>query len=266
MSRSEYFAALCILGVINGIGSRAVQTVASQGLADAVYSTFDVSVLVWVACAIAIGLLIEDHGDRINTVDIAVGTAVLVLTALPIGGASWLGLAMLGLYLVVVADDAPSRRRGAKILIATTVPMLWSSLLFRLFSGPILRIDTFLVGHVLGTAITGNVVRFADGSSSLVILPGCSSLAGLSLVILCWVTLSQSVQHRWSIKDSVWCLLAGVSVVAVNVTRVSMMGLSEAHYKMIHSAWGNSAASTITLWLIVGFCMFGVKRELLASV
>lgn len=266
MSRSEFFAALCILGFVNGIGSRAIHTIANYGFVEAAYSTFDVSAMVWVACAIATGLLMEDHGDRINTIDIAVGAAFLALIALPIGGASWFGLAALGLYLLMVTGDATARRRGAKILIAITVPMLWSRLLFRLFSDVILQIDASLVGRLLGTTTTGNVVRFADGSGDLVILPACSSLAGLSLVVLCWVTLSQAVGHRWSIKDSMWCALASISVVAVNVSRISMMGLDEAHYEMFHGAWGNFVASTITLCLIGGFSMLGVRRELFARV
>jgi len=168
--------------------------------------------------------------------------------------------------MVLVAGAATSRRRGAKILIAITIPMLWSRLLFRLFSEFILQIDASLVGRMLRTATTGNVVRFADGSGDLVILPACSSLAGVSLVVLCWVTFSQSVQHRWSVKDAACCVLASASVIAVNVVRVSIMGLSEAHYQTLHSAWGNFVTNWITLCVIAGFCMWGTKRELFARV
>src|SRR5215471_6965513 len=79
MSRSEYFAALCILGCINGIGSRAIQAIAGYGFANATFATFDVSAPVWIACAIAISLLLEDSGDRITTFDMAIGVAFLTL-------------------------------------------------------------------------------------------------------------------------------------------------------------------------------------------
>lgn len=266
MKRSEYFAALCILGVVNGVGPKAMQAVAASGWIDAAIGTFDISVLVWVACAVAIGFLLEDEGDRIGVIDIAVGVAFLALVALPIGEAAWLGLCGLGMYIASVAGDASARRRGATILIAITVPMLWSRVLFRLFSDSILHADASLIGHVLGTAADGNVVPFADGSGTLVILSGCSSLAGLSLVALCWVMLGQSVQHKWSLEDAPWCVLAAVSVVAVNVTRISLMGLSEAHYEMVHSPWGDFVAGTITLCLVVGFCSIGMRRELFAHV
>jgi len=266
MSRSEYFAALCILGCINGIGSRAIQTIASYGLVEAMFSTFDVSALVWIACAIAIAFLLDDQGDHITIIDIVVGAAFLVLVALPSGGTSWLGVTVLGFYLLLIAGPAISRQRGAKVLIAVAVPMLWSRLLFRFFSESILHLDASLVGRVLGTATAGNIVRFADGSGDLVILPACSSLAGLSLVVLCWVTVAQTAQHPWSMKDAVWCVLAAVSVVAVNVTRISIMGLSEAHYEALHGTWGNFTTNAITLCLIAGFCMLGVRRELFGRV
>jgi len=266
MPRSEYFAALCILGCVNGIALTAIRSIADYGLAEAIFSTFNVSAIVWTACAIAIGFILEDHGDHITTIDMVVGAAFLVLVALPIGGASWFGLTALGFYLAWVAGAATSRRRGANILIAITVPMLWSRVLFRFFSEFILQIDASLVGRMLGTATAGNVVRFADGSGDLVILPACSSLAGLSLVVLCWITISQTAQHPWSLKDIVWCVLAGASVVAINVTRISIMGLSGVHYDTLHGPWGNIATSTITLCLVTGFCMLGARRELFARV
>jgi hypothetical protein len=109
--------------------------------------------------------------------------------------------------------------------------MLWSRLLFDLFSNLILQIDATFVAWLLATDRTGNIVSFADRSGSLVILPSCSSLANVSLAILCWVTISQSVGHRWSPHDIFWCLLGCMAVVVTNVTRISLMGLSVSHYE-----------------------------------
>jgi len=66
------------------------------------------------------------------------------------------------------------------------------------------------------------MVEFADGSGVLVILPACSSLANVSLAFLCWVTVSQLVCHKKSAYDLLWCLMACVSVIAVNVTWISV--------------------------------------------
>jgi exosortase/archaeosortase family protein len=139
-------------------------------------------------------------------------------------------------------------------------------LLFRYFANFILEIDASLIGLLLGTGHTGNIVRFADQSGNLVITPYCSSLANVSLAFLTWVTISQWLSHRSSLKDLYWCVLAAVTVIATNVTRISLMGLSEMHYQTIHNHWGDMITNLLILGLTVGLCLLGVKRELFSRV
>ena len=122
-------------------------------------------------------------------------------------------------------------------------------------------LDASLVAMMLGTYRSANLVEFADHSGTLLILPGCSSLADISLAMLWWVTISQVVRHRWCHQDILWCLFACVSVVALNVTRLTFMGLSHSLYDAIHSTAGNIVANVITLGLTVLICMLGVRRE-----
>src|SRR5262249_32068457 len=151
----------------------------------------------------------------------------------------------------------PERVRGALILLAMTAPMLWSRLLFQIFAKPILDIDAALVALLLGTHRTGNMVGFLDGSGYMVVLPACSSLAHMSLALLCWVPTRQWVGHRWSGKDIIWAGLACASVIAVNVTRLSLMGLSHRHYEAIHNTWGDMITSSIMLALMVAVTVLG---------
>src|SRR5262249_42977877 len=88
-----------------------------------------------------------------------------------------------------------------------------------------------------------------------------SSLANMSLAMLWWVTISQVVRHRWCHQDIAWCLFSCASVVALNVTRISFMGLSQSHYDTIHSTVGNIVANVITVSFTVLICMVGVRRE-----
>jgi hypothetical protein len=266
MPRSEYFAALCILGCANGIAPRVMQAVAQRGWVDAVLSTFEISVIVWIAAVIGIGLVLKDIGDRMSATDLAVGGMFLFLSVLPGGGGSWLALTVLSLYMLRHSTASSPRRRGAMILLALTVPMEWAPLLFRCFSETILEVDASMVSRMLGTTQDGNMVRFADGSGDLVIFPACSSIANLSLVFVCWVTMSQAVGHRWTSRDMIWCFLAGASVVATNVTRISLMGLSEWHYHSVHSGLGDLTANVIALCLTVGLCVLGLRRELFPRV
>jgi hypothetical protein len=192
------------------------------------------------------------------------GLALLLLIALPITALSWLAVTILCLYVLLFTDPSSSQRRGTLILLATTVPMLWSRLLFRYFANFILEIDALFVGLLLGTGHTGNLVRFADQSGNLVISPYCSSLANVSLSFVTWVTISQWFSHRCSLNDLCWCFLAAASVIAINVIRISLMGLTEMHYQMIHNYWGDMIANLLILGVMVGLCLLGVKRELFA--
>ena len=81
----------------------------------------------------------------------------------------------------------------------------------------------------------------------------------MSLAFLCWVSVTQWAKHRWSAMDIFWSLLACTSVIAVNVTRMSLMGLSRRHYEAIHNDWGGMVASFIMLCLMVGFSVLGAQ-------
>ena len=123
-----------------------------------------------------------------------------------------------------------------------------------------------LVSWLLGTSRVGNLVEFADQSGQLVIFPACSSLANVSLAFLCWVTITQLVHHRKSAYDLFWCLLACAAVIAVNVFRMSILGLSDWHYATFHTELGDAVVNVTILVLIVVITALGVRRELIKSI
>ena len=261
LPRGEFFAGLLALGCVSGLASRIIQSVNRLGWVDALFNTFEISAIVLISCAAGVSLVFRDRTIGVRSSEFAMGAGFVLLVILPIGPLSWLAVTALSLY-IITSTDVASSRRGAFILLAATVPMLWSRLLFHFFANLILQIDASLVGWILGTHRTGAIVGFADGSGVLVILPACSSLANMSLAFLCWVTVSQLVCHKKSAYDLLWCLLACISVIAVNVTRISVEGLSQWHYATFHSPWGDAVGNTIILGLLVGLSVLGVRREL----
>jgi len=261
LHRGEYFAGLFIFGFASGFASRIVHSIEEIGWADALFRTFGISVIILASGIAGISLILRDRTTGIRPLEFALGVCFILLAILPIGPLSWIAVTGLSFYFLVSTDVATSRR-GALILLATTFPLLWSRLLFQFFANYILAADAFLVSWLLGTHRTGNLVEFADKSGQLMIFPACSSLANVSLAILCWVTLTQIVSHRKSGSDVFWCLFACTAVVAVNVTRMTILGISDWHYATFHSQWGDAVANAIILALIVGICSLGVRREL----
>jgi hypothetical protein len=264
LRRGEYFAALFAIGCTSGLTSWAIQSVTLHGWRDAVTNTFDISAIIWIACILGVSLVLRERTIGIGLRELILGAGFVFLAIIPVGPLSWFAVTALSLYILAFTRCATSRR-GACILLATTVPMLWSRLLFQFFARPILVADASLVSWLLGTHRTGNLVEFADNSGQLVILPACSSFANVSLALVCWVFMSELLSHKKSAYDFLWCLLASASVVAVNVARLDIMGLSQWHYAMLHNHWSDALGSMVIFGLIIGITALGVRRELFRS-
>ena len=268
LPRNELFAGLYIVGCANGLLGRMIQSLHFDGWTGAILAV-DVNVIVLFAAFAGVSALLGEKSalpgetkDEIRAADLAVAIIFLGFVSLPIFALSWVAVTGLSLYILLSANDGSERRRGALILLALTVPMLWSRLLFQFFAKPILDMDATLVAWLLGTERVGNMVGFADGSGYMVVMPACSSLANMSLAFLCWVSLTHWAKHRWSAMDLVWSSLACASVIIVNVTRISLMGVSRGHYEAIHNQWGDLVVNSLMLGLMVGFSVLGAQREL----
>lgn len=261
--RNDFFAVLYILGCANGLLGRVIQSLQFSDWEGALTGA-DINAIMLLACFAGISLVFDKSNERLLPRDLGVALIFLILVSLPIFPLSWVAVTILSLYILVFANSNPERVRGALILLAMTAPMLWSRLLFQIFAKPILDVDATLVSLLLGTHRTGNMVGFLDGSGYMIVLPACSSLANMSLALLCWVTITQWVGHRWTARDLFWAALACASVITVNVTRISLMGLNHHNYKMIHSSWGDMVTNSTMLALMVAVTVLGARREIFA--
>jgi hypothetical protein len=262
ISRSELFAGLMLLGWVNGLVAKAVDAFDRLGWLHALNGTFETSVLVPVACAAGTWLTLRERSGLVAREDLAVGAAALIMIALPIGGFSWLAVTWLSLHVLIRSKPGPEMRRGTIILLAATVPMFWSSLFFQFFANVILQIDASLVAWIVGTERTGNMVRFVSGEGNLVVFPACSSLANMSLAFLSWFALSEFVDHRRSKYDVVWWLLGCLSVVVINVGRMSLMAINVNYLLALHGDIGDAATGALILAVSLAWSVLGVRREL----
>jgi hypothetical protein len=262
VSRNELFAGLAVLGFANGISERISHTVADTGITAALVSTFDISAIVWVAWVLSLVFVLRSPMQPIRRSDGLVASGALLAFLGPVAPLSWLALAGLAIHMLRTSPHSRLLRRGAWILLALTVPMFWSRLLFAILSDTILKGDAILVGWLVGTPRSGNAIQLADGSGYLWIAPACSSLANVSLVVLCWVTVSKGVGRSGSLWDAGWVALACVAVIAINVTRISLIGFYPAYFDLLHGPIGATVASWLTLGMTVAICLFAVWRDL----
>lgn len=263
ISRDELFAGLYILGCANGLLVRFILNWEADGWAGIVLGS---NVIVLFACFVGISSMLRDKRDKIQSGDLAVAAVFFLLVIHPIFALSWVAVTGLSLYVLLFTNAGLECRRGAVVLLALTVPMLWSQFLFKFFARPILQIDASLAAWLLGTDWAGNTVRFADNSGYMIVAPYCSSLANTATAFLCWVAVSQWARHRWSSIDLLWSFLACASVIAVNVARIALTGVSQGNFKLFHNPLGDMVTNFIIIGLTVGFSVLGARRELFSRV
>ena len=252
VSRQFFFAALVAIGFANGISDKLYRSVADYGLATALSVTFDISVVLWGACLAALVSLLNAPADPFRRSDWAIGFLAGLTFLAPVPAASWLGLCLIAVYLRATASHA-AMRRAAAIVFALTLPLFWSRLVFAAFSDTILGIDAQLVGWLIGTTTTGNVVPLADGSGSMFIAPGCSSVANLVLTVVSATVFVNLRSGRWSPATLMWTAASMVAVVAINLTRLSLIGVYPEHFDLIHGPAGAAVANCLTLLVILSF-------------
>ena len=263
LTRERFFAGLLVLGCLNGFMDRALASIAADGLANALFDTFGISVVVMAACAVALHLLVRAPSrNAVSKTDLWLGLAAAMLFVVPVGVFSWFAVAALSTYLIATSLPGGQVRRACFILLSVTVAMQWSRLLFDFFAQPILNADAIMVAAIVGTHRVGNMVQFSDLSDFFQIWPACSSLHNVSLALVCWVTFTNGVGHSWSKRDLAWCGLVCFAMVAVNVARISLIGLHPDQFDLLHGPIGASIASVVALGLMVGVSILGVRREL----
>src|SRR5689334_5611715 len=173
LPRNQFFAGLYILACANGLGAKLIRSL-SDG--DWTGGLGNISVFVWFALYAGIALLFAESKDEIKRGDLVVGGIVLALIAAPASEINWAAVTLLSFYILLFAKNNSERRRAALILFTLSVPMLWSPLLFAFFSKIFLEFDATLVGTLLGTSRSGNIVSFADWSGNMIVMPACSSV------------------------------------------------------------------------------------------
>ncbi|MET0529360.1 MAG: hypothetical protein ABW003_13670 [Microvirga sp.] len=257
-ARSALFSCFITVAILNGLAPKMIVSLETKGLAESLLSTFGVSAVVWIAAAVAIAL-VRDTGETSTDRDLVVAAIVLPSLVVPIAPAAWLGLTVLALHICASSARNSAVWRGGWIALGVTVPVFWTPSLFKLLSQPILMADATLVSWLVGLPRDGNVVALADGSGSLWIAPECSSLANVSLAILCWMTFMRAEGLPLTRRSLAWCALGCVLVVCVNIVRISLIALYPDWYEVIHGPYGALVASWTILFLIAWVGLAAVR-------
>lgn len=268
LNRTELFLLAAVLLCANALLPTIAAGIANHGVVVSIANTFDVSAVVWAAIYIGLGFVLRMPTAPITFLDKVAIAAAILASVLPLGIATWVALSALGLYLILTGRrGSPAfQTRAGWVLLALTVPMFWSKRLFNLMSEFFLSIDAILVSSITHTERISNLVAIPGGTGYLEIAAPCSSMANVSLAILCWVLFSQTNNVRWSPRNILWCLAACASVMSINIIRISLIGYFPWHYELLHGPIGNTTASWLSIFASITICYFGVRRAAVSQI
>jgi hypothetical protein len=254
--RPQIVSSLYLLSVGNGIVMGVLQSVATRGMWDALAAGFDVSIVVIAATIMGFSLNRRVPGGCVTALDWLVGGVYLALLSVPWGPASWTALTFLAFYEAVRKPRSPEAIAAACLFIGIAVTQLWGHLILYLFAAPLLEIDTTLVAHLLGligggvVEHVGNLIANSEGHS-LVIMTPCSSLSQISYGLLCWMTVVRAARPEWRWAEVPMALVVATSVIALNVLRMTLMGLSPEWYALFHGPIGGQIHSALVLLVAI---------------
>lgn len=262
VDRGLLFAGLTFIGFANGISHRVVAAVRDNP-EQAFLTTFDIGAVAWIALFASIYLIARTGGGTASRTDLMAAGAALLAFLTPAAPFAWIALTCTAPYVALTSPKHSPQRRGAWILLALTVPLFWSRAAFALASDGLLRIDAVLASLLLGTPSRGNSIAFLDGWGYFWVAPPCSSLANVSLALLCWVLMTQALDRRDTgrLHGLRYCLLACAAVVAINVLRLVLTGISHRNYEILHGSLGSLAFGWLIFGITLAICFHGATRE-----
>ena len=261
LTRGGAFAAAGIIAALNAQADHIIMDLSWQSPIDALLNLGGISAVIWAAMLAAWKIGHESDEALRGARDLTVLAAVILLSFLPVSYAAQAGLLLCACYLLASSGrDHTPQRRSALVLLALTGPLIWGRLLLRLFEAPILSLDAHIVGAAIGSSVKGNIVPFANGSGRFIIGDPCSSVHNMSLAIVLWTTAAMLFRVKIDRSYVLVGLAMAGSMFALNVVRLSMIGILPDQFDFLHDGGGAVLFGWAGLILAAALAGFGVIR------
>jgi exosortase/archaeosortase family protein len=265
LERPQVLMLTFVLLASNALLSKIVTGITRDGFTYAFLNTFEVSVIVWGGLYLGLRFARSVSVEPLSVADKLVVVFAIAACFLPLSPLTWPVLSVVAIYFIWASTQRAQTRMGWAFL-AVTVPMFWSKQLFSVFSNFFLAIDASIVASITGTERVSNVVAMPNGAGFMQIAAPCSSMANVSLAMCCWMLFTQATNSGWRPGNLLWCGLACVAVMSINIFRISMIGYFPEHFELLHGPIGSSVASWASLFVVIIICNYGVGRGQAKSV
>lgn len=262
-SRDKLFLWVFQILAANSLAGIIIRALAENGVGAALLSTFGVSAIVWVALGAGLALLARSKAtETAHSTDVALAIAACLLAMLPMANISSVALTAFAAYAIWTSNPGSSARRAGAIFLAVTANLIWGRLILGMFSRSFLFIDAFFVTNLIGAPQVGNTIPFIGHPGLIIVTPGCSSLQGISLAIVFWVTVNQWFELKTTPRSLSWCGLALLAATGINILRIAALVRFPSYFDEIHVGWGAQLASFSTMLVIVAIVLWGARRDI----
>lgn len=263
VTRPQLYAGTIFVLLANAISAKLMQTVAEQGAGLALAGGGGLSWAVWLAMAACLRLALTETPSAIRPRDLWLCGAGLAAAIFPISQVSALACTALALAVFLDRGQGMRLKASAMVLAAISVPLLWSRLLMLAFVQPIASFDARMVSLVIGQPAHGHEVYFANGAYRMSILAGCTSVQNASVALVLYVAVVRS--FRPIPRPGELVAVAGVflSVIAVNIVRLSLMAQNIDMFHLVHGDVGAAVVNLIVTLTGLAWAIASVRREIL---
>ena len=264
--RPLLISGLYLLGTLNGLSADVVVSISLHGIAEAVANTFNISVVVAAAALVGLGLARRSPERRIDQKDLLAWGICFAALLIPRSGASWVALTFVAIYEVARGRRCVETTAAASLFLGIAVTKLWASLALNIFAPFFLSLDAAVVAGLLDVLEGGGVRRsenLIDSASGqpLAVMLGCASLANLSYGLLAWATCKHALMPGWRWDDLPAACAVAVSVVVLNLLRMTVMGVSYDWFLLAHGSVGANVFSILVLVIPVAIACAGVRTQ-----
>jgi exosortase/archaeosortase family protein len=261
LGRRRLFAFTIGIALANAVATKVIDAVALLGPVQALASGLGLSWAFWLSFALCVRLAAIEEGRPAGPRDLWVCGACLVAALVPISPVSSLACTALAVFILLDRTQGAYLRAAAMVLLAISVQLLWSRLAMLLFVEPVADLDAHLVGLIIQKPVHGNMVEFVDGTHRMSILEACTSVQNASMALMLFVAIVRTFRPRPQVSELYFLLGLFVSVVVVNLIRLTLMAQNIEMFHLVHGDIGwpvINAIITVTglLWAVI--C---VRRE-----
>jgi exosortase/archaeosortase len=263
--RNRMMVALLAIGIANALVRPAVESLDEWGLFIALSGGLGSGWPVYLGLLGAVVLGLRSTAER--PVDRWDGLAVLLYIPsllVPSSGFSAISLMIFGAWELARRPRDVHYRASLVIFIAAGARELWVATAMKMLSPWLLHIDAVMAHTVLdllghGTTVNGNLI-LTDTGMVLAVLMTCSSFANISLALLTWLVLTRWLRPHFRRRDLVSALLVTLSVIVINLTRLTIMGLGPFDYAVAHGQIGQTSTEVAILIATLAVTHWGLSN------